>query len=195
MVRIDRYEVPEDLYYDKAEHLWVRVEGDTLRLGLDAWALDALGNVVYLDLVSEGATLRRGEPMGTVEAEKMVRPLVAPVSGTVVGRNGAALENPLRINGDPYDSGWLILVEPTNWPAEAAELVQGPAVADWIREEIASYTGNPPHQRPLPAGERDTISRSPRPPGERDTNPRSSRSPGERDTISRSPLPTGEREG
>jgi glycine cleavage system H protein len=155
MVTVDRFEVPDDLYYDRAEHLWVREEASGLRIGLDALGLDALGNVVHLDLVSEGATIRRGEAMGTIEAEKMVRPLVAPVSGRVMGRNVTVLENPLRINSDPYGSGWLVLVRPSDWPREAATFLHGPAVAAWFREEIASYSENPPHARPLTPGERE----------------------------------------
>jgi glycine cleavage system H protein len=145
MATVDRFELPDDLYYDRAEHAWVRAEAEGLRIGLDALGLDALGDVVHLTLVPEGTAVRRGEALGSIEAEKMVRPLLAPVSGTVIARNAGILETPRRMASDPYGSGWLILIQPTDWPAEAAELVQGPAVADWAREEIASYSENPPH--------------------------------------------------
>jgi glycine cleavage system H protein len=145
MVKVDRFELPDDLYYDRGEHVWVREEADGLRIGLDALGLDALGDVVHLDLIPEGTAVRRGEALGSVEAEKMVRPLLAPVSGTVIARNTAILETPRRMASDPYGSGWLVLLRPANWPNEAETLIQGAAVADWIREEIASYRENPPH--------------------------------------------------
>lgn len=140
MAKVERFEVPDDLYYDRAEHVWVREETDGLRIGVDALGLETLGDVVHLDLVPEGTVVCRGEPLGTIEAEKMVRPLLAPVSGTVIACNVFVLENPLRLNSDPYGGGWLILVHPANWPGEAALMVHGPAVADWIRGEVASYT-------------------------------------------------------
>lgn len=140
MATIDRFEFPDELYYDRTEHLWLRSEADGLRIGLDAAGLDALGDVVHLALVSEGMAVRRGDPLGSVEAEKMVRPLLSPVSGTVIARNLAVLEDPHGIAGDPYGSGWLVLVRPANWPAEADTLVHGPAVVDWIRQEIAAYS-------------------------------------------------------
>jgi glycine cleavage system H protein len=140
MATIDRFEFPDELYYDRTEHLWLRPETDGLRIGLDAAGLDALGDVVHLALVSEGMAVRRGDPLGSVEAEKMVRPLLAPVSGTVIARNLAVLEDPRRITGDPYGAGWLLLLQPNHWPAEAQRLVHGPEVVDWIQQEIAAYS-------------------------------------------------------
>jgi glycine cleavage system H protein len=154
MATVDRFELPDDLFYDRAEHLWVRTEAEGIRVGLDAVGLDALGDVVHLTLVAEGTTLQRGEPLGSVEAEKMVRPLLAPISGTVIARNATLLEDPRRIARDPYGSGWLLLLQPTRWPAEAELLVHGPAVVDWIRQEIAAYSCNPPHPSSPPGGER-----------------------------------------
>jgi glycine cleavage system H protein len=140
MAMVDRFELPDDLYYDRAEHLWVRPEAEGVRVGLDVVGLDALGDVVHLSLVSEGTTLARGEPVGSVEAEKMVRPLLAPISGTVTARNATLLEDPRRIGRDPYGSGWLLLLRPIRWPAEAQMLLQGSTVVDWIRQEIAAHS-------------------------------------------------------
>lgn len=141
MATVDRFTLPDELYYDRAEHLWVRVESEGVRVGLDALGVDALGEPVHLDLVPEGSEVARGEPLGTVEAEKMVRPLLAPASGTVVRRNAAAVERPLTVFQDPYGAGWLVLLVPGRWPEEAAHLVHGPDVAAWLEDEVSAYAG------------------------------------------------------
>ncbi len=139
MASADRFILPDELFYDREEHLWVRREPEGLRIGIDALGLDALGEVVHLDLVPEGTLVSRGEPLGSVEAEKMVRPLIAPASGRVLRRNEAALRRPPAVSQDPYGSGWLVLLEPTRWEEEARGLVHGEAVAGWLEAEVSAY--------------------------------------------------------
>lgn len=103
--------IPSHLRYS-AEHEWVD-ESSPARIGLSAVAVDALGDVVYLDLPETGSTVTAGEVCGEVESTKSVSELFAPVSGTVVEVNAAVVDEPGLVNSDPYGDGWLFTVEIT----------------------------------------------------------------------------------
>jgi glycine cleavage system H protein len=103
---------PEQLRYTK-EHEWALAEDDgTVRVGITDFAQDALGDVVYVDLPEEGAEVRAGEPFGEVESTKSVSDLYSPVTGRVLGRNGALAETPELVNRDPFGEGWMVVIEP-----------------------------------------------------------------------------------
>ncbi|MFI7493443.1 glycine cleavage system protein GcvH [Kocuria sp. M4R2S49] len=103
--------IPSHLRYS-AEHEWVD-ESSPVKVGLSAVAVDALGDVVYLDLPEAGATVTAGEVCGEVESTKSVSELFAPVSGTVAEVNAAVVDEPGLVNSDPYGDGWLFTVEVT----------------------------------------------------------------------------------
>ncbi|WP_298589272.1 glycine cleavage system protein GcvH [uncultured Kocuria sp.] len=103
--------IPSHLRYS-AEHEWVD-ESSPVRIGLSAIAVDALGDVVYLDLPEAGSTVTAGEVCGEVESTKSVSELFAPVSGTVAEVNTAVVDEPGLVNSDPYGDGWLFTVEVT----------------------------------------------------------------------------------
>jgi glycine cleavage system H protein len=104
--------IPSHLRYS-AEHEWVD-ESSPVRVGLSAVAVDALGDVVYLDLPEAGSTVTAGEVCGEVESTKSVSELFAPVSGTVLEVNAAVVDEPGLVNSDPYGDGWLFTVEVTS---------------------------------------------------------------------------------
>ena len=104
--------IPSHLRYS-AEHEWVD-ESSPVKVGLSAVAVDALGDVVYLDLPEAGSTVTAGEVCGEVESTKSVSELFAPVSGTVVDVNATVVDEPGLVNSDPYGDGWLFTVEVTD---------------------------------------------------------------------------------
>jgi glycine cleavage system H protein len=100
-------EYPEDLRYT-AEHEWVRVGSDGVaRVGITAFAQDALGDVVYVSLPAVGDSLVAGDSCGEVESTKSVSDLYAPVSGEIVALNGTLDSAPELVNTDPYGEGWM----------------------------------------------------------------------------------------
>jgi glycine cleavage system H protein len=99
--------VPGDLQYTKS-HEWVRVEGDVATVGITDHAQDELGDVVFVELPEQGATLEAGDSFGAVESVKAVSDLYAPVGGEVVEVNGALENSPEKINEDPYGEGWIL---------------------------------------------------------------------------------------
>jgi glycine cleavage system H protein len=104
------FEYPADLSYT-AEHEWVRVDGDRVRVGITAYAQDALGDIVFVTLPEGGAAVAAGESCGEVESTKSVSDVYAPVSGTVVARNEALDGSPELVNSDPYGEGWMFEVQ------------------------------------------------------------------------------------
>ena len=107
-------EYPQDLRYT-AEHEWVRAGSDgVIRVGITAFAQDALGDVVYVSLPSVGDSLSAGESCGEVESTKSVSDLYAPLSGEVVAVNQALESAPELVNSDPYGEGWMYDVKLTD---------------------------------------------------------------------------------
>lgn len=103
-------QVLEELKYTD-DHEWAHVEGDVLVMGITDYAQDSLGEIVYVELPSEGDEITKGDPFGAVESTKAVSDLYAPVSGDVVEVNEALLDSPELINKDPYGEGWIIKVK------------------------------------------------------------------------------------
>ena len=111
-------EFPDDLRYSK-EHEWARAEEDgRVRVGITDFAQDALGDVVYVDLPDTGTQVTAGQAFGEVESTKSVSDVFAPVSGTIVERNGALEDKPELVNQQPYGDGWLVAID----GADATEL-------------------------------------------------------------------------
>ena len=101
---------PDDLIYT-AEHEWLRrtsADGAVVRVGITAYAQEALGDIVFVTLPAEGTALDAGQALGEVESTKSVSDVYAPVAGTVTARNEALDANPELVNSDPYGEGWLL---------------------------------------------------------------------------------------
>ena len=109
--------IPADLKYTQ-DHEWVRVEGDVAVVGVTDFAQGELGDVVFVEIETEGETLDKGETFGTVEAVKTVSDLFMPVGGEVTEFNQDLADDPELVNKDPYGKGWMIKVN----IADASEL-------------------------------------------------------------------------
>lgn len=101
---------PVELKYNK-DHEYVRVEGTIVTFGITEHAQESLGDVVFVELPDEGATVTAGKSYGTVESVKAVSDIIASVSGKVVEANTLVLDSPELLNTDPYGEGWLVRVE------------------------------------------------------------------------------------
>ncbi len=113
--------IPENLKYSN-DHEWLRVEGEFAYVGITAFAANELGDIVFLDITTEGETLGQNEVFGSIEAVKTVSDLMLPVGGEVVEFNTALEDNPALVNTDPYGEGWIIKIKVTD-PAEADTLL------------------------------------------------------------------------
>ena len=99
-------------------HEYAHPDGDLVRIGISAFAVDQLGDIVFVDLPDVGSALSRGSSFGTVESVKAVEEMYAPVSGEVVERNESVLASPEELQNDPHGKGWLLAVR----PADAVQL-------------------------------------------------------------------------
>jgi glycine cleavage system H protein len=104
---------PENLKYTK-DHEWVRIEGDVAYVGITDFAQKELGDIVYVDIPSNGKSVNQHDVFGTVEAVKTVSDLFMPLSGTVLEVNGGLDAAPESVNSDPYGSGWMIKIQLSN---------------------------------------------------------------------------------
>lgn len=105
--------IPQNLRYTK-DHEWVRLEGDTAIIGITDFAQGELGDIVFVEIETEGEELAAEEVFGTVEAVKTVSDLFMPVAGEVLEVNSAIADNPALVNEDPYGDGWMIKVKVNN---------------------------------------------------------------------------------
>lgn len=106
-------EILKDRKYT-SDHEWIVVEGDEATIGITEYAQDALGEVVYVDLPSEGDTFDAGDTFGEVESVKSVSELFMPVAGEIIAVNDALEDAPETVNDDPYENGWMIRITMTN---------------------------------------------------------------------------------
>ncbi|MGF7239219.1 MAG: glycine cleavage system protein GcvH [Frankia sp.] len=120
---------PEDLKYT-ADHEWIRV-GDTVRVGITAYAQEALGDIVFVSLPEVGARVGLGEAFGEVESTKSVSDVYAPVAGEVLTRNDALSVTPELLNSDPYGDGWLVEIRPED-SADYGALLDAAAYAKLV---------------------------------------------------------------
>lgn len=103
------FEYPDDLKYT-TEHEWIRLTGDVARVGITAFAQDALGDIVYVTLPDQDAELVAGAVCGEVESTKSVSDIYSPLAGVVAARNEALDATPELVNSDPYGEGWMFEV-------------------------------------------------------------------------------------
>lgn len=114
-------EYPSDLKYQDS-HEYVRLDGDIATIGISAFAVDQLGDIVFLELPEVNDAIAKGESFGTIESVKAVENLYAAVSGTVIERNEAMIEAPEQIADDPYGEGWLLKVQVSD-PSELDDVM------------------------------------------------------------------------
>jgi glycine cleavage system H protein len=124
---------PADLKYHR-EHDWARVEGDVATLGITWYAQDALGELVHFEPPGDGDSVARDESYGEVESVKAVSDLISPLSGEVIEVNAAVVEEPEKVNEDPYGEGWLVKITLTE-PAEVDDLLDAEAYRQLLEDQ------------------------------------------------------------
>ena len=111
--------IPLELRYTK-DHEWARLDGDVVYVGITDYAQGELGEIVYVDVTTEGESLSAEEVFGSIEAVKTVSDLLLPIEGEILEVNSELEDSPELVNSDPYGKGWLVKVKPAN-----AEDVEG----------------------------------------------------------------------
>ena len=144
MVVLDGYEFPEDLYYtpeDGVGNSWARIESDgSVTVGIDDFFQKTAKTIRYIDLPFEGDKVEQGKAFATLESEKWVGQVTAPVSGEVLAVNNEVLEQPKLVNEDPYGKGWLIKIKPEKLDEELKNLIHGlEGIQQLYRKSVEKY--------------------------------------------------------
>lgn len=125
---------PDNLKYHK-EHTWVKVSGGKATIGITDYAQEALGDIVYIDLPEADTAVEANHEMSEIESTKATSPVISPVSGSVVEVNDELSDNPEIINEDPYEKGWIAVVELSD-PSELDALMDASEYEAMLKEQM-----------------------------------------------------------
>ncbi|MDI6800156.1 MAG: glycine cleavage system protein H [Actinomycetota bacterium] len=139
MAKYKEFELPDELYYDRKEHIWAKLEDGKVRSGVDQFGQKAAGTVAYVKIKPAGAKVIKGRAFGSLEAGKYIGPMKAPVNGSIIEVNEAVVKNPSLINSDPHGEGWCILIEPSALDEDVKDLAHGDEVQPWLEAEYKDY--------------------------------------------------------
>lgn len=132
------YRLALDRRYHADDHTWARREGDLVRIGLDDLGQATTGDLAQIVVGGAGRTVRHGEEMGTLEAQKYVGPLRSPICGEIVAVNEEAARSPRVVNDDPYGAGWLALLRPAGHD-DLAGLVGPEEAPEWFARKAEGF--------------------------------------------------------
>ncbi len=141
MAKFEDVFLPDEYFYDRKDHLWAKIEGGKVRVGLDQFGQKAAGTAAYVKLLPQGRGVKKGRSFGSLEAGKYVGPLKAPVGGKIAEVNQEVIDDPRLVNTDPYGKGWFVIIEPNNLEEDLKDLVQGATdIQSWLEQEYREYT-------------------------------------------------------
>jgi len=137
-MEIQGYHMPADLYYEK-NHYWVRAEGDILVMGMDDFAQQLAGDIVFVQIPFAGKKLNTGKKFAQVESGKWLGKVYAPVNGELIEGNETLETDPALINQDCYGTGWMYKIKPADM-GEVEHLIHGAeAIEKWLLADIEKY--------------------------------------------------------
>ncbi len=138
MVKVENFDFPDDRWYNK-DHSWALPEdaGKKIRVGLNSYGQDLAGKILFVRARREGSSVEQGASFASIETGKWVGPLKSPVSGKIVEVNASLRRKPSVINDDPYGDGWIVIIEPSNWESDKANLFQDAPWVEIVKKEIA----------------------------------------------------------
>lgn len=125
--------IPDELYYTE-DHEWGRTEDGMMRVGITDYAQNELGDIVFVDLLQKGASVSKGEPVGTIESVKAVSDILAPVDGEIVEVNNALEDAPELVNQDCYEKGWMVVLKMDD-PSQVDKLMDSQAYEEYLKAE------------------------------------------------------------
>ncbi|AET69757.1 glycine cleavage system H protein (lipoate-binding) [Desulfosporosinus orientis DSM 765] len=136
MAIIEGYNLPDDLYYTE-DHAWVKVEGNLVRVGMNDFAQKLAGDISFVKLPKVGKEVAIGKLLSSMQSGKWAGRIEVPVTGKIVEVNKVLLHEPQKMNHDCYGTGWIALIEPSNFQEDSSKLMDGAQAAVWLKGEIA----------------------------------------------------------
>ena len=138
MAKVDKYEMPDDLYYSK-DHAWIKVEGQRIRIGITDFMQQLAGEITFIRVPRAGKTLDGGKTLFSLQSGKWAGKVQVPMSGQVVEVHKELAADPKPLNADPYGQGWVAVMEPDDLAAGLGQLLHGEPAAAWLKEEMATH--------------------------------------------------------
>jgi glycine cleavage system H protein len=138
MATIDKFEVPEDLYYTR-DHAWVRIEGEKIRIGITDFMQKMAGEITFIRLPRAGKDLEPDKTLFTLQSGKWSGKVLAPVEGKVLDINKELAVVPKSTNDEPYGKGWVAAMAPTNMADVASRLLFGDKAIEFLKDEIKKH--------------------------------------------------------
>jgi len=138
LVKVENFDFPDDRWYNK-DHSWAlpEDEGKKIRVGLDSYGQDLAGKILFIRARREGSSVKQDSSFASIETGKWVGPLKSPVAGKIIEVNTPLRRKPSVINDDPYGEGWIVVIEPSNWESDKANLLQGEPWVEVVTKEMA----------------------------------------------------------
>lgn len=134
-----RWELPDDLYYHKDDHIWARKDGDKVYFGIDEFGQYSAGEVQYIKIMPAGRSVKKGRTFGSLESGKYIGPMRSPVGGKIVEVNQKVIDTPKILNESPYEN-WVICLEPEQFDDDTEGLAHGEeSIREWMNKELNEY--------------------------------------------------------
>lgn len=138
MAKVDKYEMPDDLYYT-SDHAWVKVEGSRIRIGVTDFMQQLAGEITFIRLPRAGKVMEEGKNLVSLQSGKWAGKVAVPVTGNVIEANKDLAAEPGPLNSDPYGQGWIVIMEPASMAEIDAKLLKGDKAIEFIKAEIAKH--------------------------------------------------------
>lgn len=138
MAKVDKYEMPDDLYYT-TDHAWVKIEGNQIRVGVTDFMQQLAGDITFIRVPRAGKDMEAGKNLASMQSGKWAGKVAVPVTGKVVDVNKDLAATPKPLNADPYGQGWIAVIEPANMEDVKTNLLYGDKAIEFIKEEIVKH--------------------------------------------------------
>jgi glycine cleavage system H protein len=133
------WDFPDDFYYHKKDHIWAKIEGDLVRMGMDAFGQWAAGTLAQMRTFPVGRAIRKDHAFGNVESGKFIGPMRSPVSGKILEVNDTVVSTLSMVNDACYNN-WVVVVEPSNLEEDLSDLPHGEAaIKEWMEAELEDF--------------------------------------------------------
>lgn len=140
MAKIDKYDMPDDLYYT-ADHAWVKIDGIQIRIGVTDFMQQMAGEITFIRLPRAGKDMEEGKTLCSLQSGKWAGKILVPMQALVVDVNKDLAANPQILNADPYNRGWIAVLEPADLSAGLGKLLKGDEAIAWLKREIVKHAG------------------------------------------------------
>lgn len=138
MAKVDKYNMPDGLYYT-TDHAWVKVEGNQIQIGVTDFMQQMAGEITFIRLPRAGKDMEEGKTLCSLQSGKWAGKILVPMQALVVDVNKDLAANPQILNADPYNRGWIAVLEPAGLAAGLGKLLRGDEAIAWLKGEIAKH--------------------------------------------------------